>query len=151
MDTPYEYTSTHLRRQLIMFLAKNADYFIKQQHFMNSIKGLYGWPEPSKDDIGPFSFHSYLQYMLEDDSWADEVVIHSLSLMFQVTITILRGLDLTEVTVRHGLHIKDVDLLYLYTGGNHYSVIGMFKISFVRVPGHQEGVEVIDAESLVIE
>ena len=63
MDTPYEYTSTHLRRQLIMFLAKNADYFIKQQHFINSIKGLYGWPEPSEDNVGPFSFQSYLQYM----------------------------------------------------------------------------------------
>ena len=77
MDTPFKYTSTHLRRHLR-------------------------------------SFQSYLQYMLEDDSWADEVVIHSLSLMFQVTITILRGHDLTEVTVRHGLDITDVDLLYLY-------------------------------------
>ena len=122
-----------------MFLAKNADYFIKQQQFINSIKGLYGWPELSEDDVGPFSFQSYLQYMLEDDSWADEVVIHSLSLMFQVTITIVRGHDLTEVTVRHGLDIKDVDLLYLYTGGNHYSAIGMFKISFVRVPGCWQG------------
>ena len=118
-----------------MFLAKNADYFIKQQHFINSIKGLYGWPEPSEDDVGPFCFQSYLQYMLEDDSWPDEVVIHSLSLMFQVTMTILRGHDLTEVTVRHGLGMKDVDLLYLYIGGNHYSTIGMCKISFIGLLG----------------
>ena len=124
-----------LRRQLVTFLAKNADYFIKQQYFLNSIKGLYAWPEPSEDDVGPFCFQSYLQYMLEDDSWADEVVIHSLSLMFQVTITILRGHDLTEVTVRHGLDMKDVDHFYFYTGGNHYSTIGMCKISFLRSSG----------------
>ena len=108
-------------------MAQHADFFINHQGTIDSIKGFYGWPNQSEDEDGPFSFQSYLQFMLESKTWVDECLIQVLSIMFQKTITVIRAHDLTEVTIRHQKELTKVDLLYLYAGNSHiaYSAIGI--------------------------
>ena len=95
-------------------MAQHADFFHKSPGHHDSIKGVYGWPNQSEDEDGPFSFQSYLQFMLESKTWVDECLIQVLSTMWQTTITVVRAHDLTEVTVRHQKELTKVDLLYLY-------------------------------------
>ena len=49
----------------------------------------------------PQSICSYLQDMLKAWYWADEIVLRAMSIMFNVTITVIRAETGLEVKVRH--------------------------------------------------
>ena len=92
-DMPIEYVTPLMRRDPVVFLAENADYFFPK--FEDWIKGGYGGLRLSKEeyeekskkgtltddedkayhDPGPFSYQEYLQYLLKDSTWGDEVLI----------------------------------------------------------------------------
>ena len=138
IKSPDEYTYTHLRRQVVAFLAENAEYFVVGLDI--SIMANYGMNRMSpelyekklKDQTltaneqedyeapGPFSYYTYLKYMLQDSSWGDEVVLVAISNMWQVGITVLNGESLTQVKLRHQRPIEGADLLLVRCGGNHY-------------------------------
>ena len=98
-DVPKEYTSMHLRRQLVITLCNHKDFY----HIMvESIKGTYGFPrmpEEEYEDLynrdlltdqqvqdhncpGPFSFLGYLRALLEPNFWGDELCLCLLSMAF---------------------------------------------------------------------
>ena len=92
-DMPIEYVTPLMRRDLVVFLAENADCFFPK--FEDWIKGGYGdlrlskeeYEEKSKKgtltddedkayhDPVPFSYREYLRYLLKDSNWGDEVLI----------------------------------------------------------------------------
>ena len=61
-------------------MAQHVDFSINHQGIIDSLKGLYGWPNQNEDEDGPFSFQSYLQFMLESKTWVDECLIQVLSI-----------------------------------------------------------------------
>ena len=62
-----EYTATHLKRQLIHFMALRADVFAK--YCNDHILFEYNNPQLNKN----FSYKDYLLYMLQDHSWGMHV------------------------------------------------------------------------------
>ena len=109
IDSPLEYSNTHLRRQIVVTVAENPEFFfpVLSQH----TKGNYGHIRKSKatydqkkregtitsqekEDYecpGPFSLKSYLQALLKRKFWGDEMVLMVSSMMWQVGITVLTG------------------------------------------------------------
>ena len=110
VDCLKEYTNTHLRRQLVMEIVKHKEFFFlilqkciamnygpirlaeeeyKSKCADNSITveqwHMYHGP-------GPFSFYTYLKYILNHSSWGDEITLILLSMMFQVCVTIVDSL-----------------------------------------------------------
>ena len=144
-DMPIEYVTPLMRRDLVVFLAENAAYFFPK--FEDWIKGGYGglrlskeeYQEKSKEgtltddeckayhDPGPFSYQEYLQYLLKDSTWGDEVLIVTMSMRWQIAITVLHD-DLRESRVRHDRPLTDADLVLVYCGNNHY--VGACKYPF---------------------
>ena len=103
-DAPKEYTSMHLRRQLVITLCSHKHFFYPIM--VESIKGTYGFPrmpEEEYEDLynrdlltdqqvqdhncpGPFSFLGYLRSLLEPNFWGDELCLCLLSITFQIGI-----------------------------------------------------------------
>ena len=81
---------------VVLFIAKNADYFIKDKEFVNTLKATYGWAD---SDEGPFSFVGYLRFILQEDTWINELFIYILSIMWQAKITIVHAHNMDESKV----------------------------------------------------
>ena len=105
-------------------MAINAKYFCRNTQVQAVLRGTYGWEQEGAFTEGPFTFASYLKACLSKDFWADEIILHAISLMWQVTITVVHSDSLREETVRHGRPMDNTDILVLYSGGSHYSAIG---------------------------
>ena len=61
------------------------------------VRGIYG---AGDDNTYPQSVCSYLQDMLKARYWADEIVLRAISIMFNITITVIRAETVLEVRVR---------------------------------------------------
>ena len=106
---PYEYTNSHLRRQIVVFICNAAEYLFPmlQVH----IKGNYGHARLSRSQFkrkeregtltpqerseynepGPFSPVSYLEAFLDKGFYGDEITLVVMSMMWQLRITVLQA------------------------------------------------------------
>ena len=67
------YQTCHLRRQAIVhFLHHHEDNEYKNW-IIKEIKQLYGSDE--EGGLGPFSVKSYLQHMVKNGSWGDNIIL----------------------------------------------------------------------------
>ena len=149
-DFPLEYVNTLFRRDLICFIAEHPPFFYDL--FELHIKWVYGGIRLSKEEYtqkmkdktitpseeyeynhpGPFSFREYLEYVLLDTTWGDELLIVAMSMRWQITITVVHAGSseedeygqkkdpLRESRVRHNRPLEEVDLVLVYCGNNHY-------------------------------
>ena len=157
-DFPVEYVNPLMRRDLVCFIAEHAAFFYEL--FEPHIKGVYGGLRLSKEEYeqkrkdktitpseeyeyhhpGPFSFKEYLEYILLDGTWGDELLIVAMSLRWQIAITVVHaGVDdedpekkdpLRESRVRHNRPLEEVDLVLVYCGHNHYVGASKYFFSF---------------------
>ena len=147
MDVPYEYTNTHMRRQVIMLILKHIEFFYPV--FKPSIYGIYGHKRMSEEELskkelagdisasdaaeqrmpGPHSMYSYLESMLNPKTWGDEIILTTISMMWQIRITILIGETLIQEKIRHTRSFRNADLSAVLCGSAHY--VGAGKFHFV--------------------
>ena len=138
LQLPEEYRSNHLRFQLVHFMCKNHKFTFEV--IEGPVKIQYGHSRLSQEDYlkktqdgtitpsevenytlpGPFSFQSFLKFMIEPNTWGDQTTILLLSMMWQLPITVLYGEELTQVPIRHDKLINDVELLLVFVGRSHY-------------------------------
>ena len=137
-DMPLEYVIPLFRRDIVMFLVENADFFYPMLEV--TIRGTYGgkrltreaYLQKTKDGTitpveemeynypGPFSYASYLKYMLLESSWGDEVILCVVSMMWQLKITVLHAESLHETRIRHNVPLEEADMVVVYCSGAHY-------------------------------
>ena len=120
LDAPYEYTPQHLRRQIVLFVAKNADFFYRQ--VSKQLAYEYG-SEAAKGEAklpGPFTFVEYLEHLLKDSAWGDQWVLYFVSCMWQLSVTIVKADTLQQYRIRHNNSWWLTDLVLLHCNNNHY-------------------------------
>ena len=101
LAVPVEYTSQHMRREVVLHLATDmANY---EQDLIPFIRGIYGAGDPLTT---PQSICSYLQDLLQSNFWADEIVLRVLSIIFRLTITVIRGDTGREERVCHNRELS---------------------------------------------
>ena len=120
VDAPVEYTSAHLRCQLIFTVYNHKEFFYPL--LIESTKGIYGFPrmDPDKyqrlydeglltdaqvDDHntpGPFSFLGYLRALQQPDFWGDELYLCLISMCLQIGITVINVEGFTRVSLDTG-------------------------------------------------
>ena len=138
IDSPQEYTTTHLRRDIVLLAAEYPAYFYKLLE--EGIKGTYGFPRKLRSEYialkkanklsaadeedmnmaGPFSFCSYLEHMLQGDTWADIGIIRVMSCLFQNTIAIVTAETLITYRIRNEHQLDEMDMVLIHKDGNHY-------------------------------
>ena len=102
VDVPREYTNTHLRRHIVMYVLQNVQFFFPLLRF--PIMGNYGhtrlsseeYAQKERDGIltpqgiadqrcsGPFSLYFYLQHVLIPSIWGEEIIITPVSMIWQI-------------------------------------------------------------------
>ena len=82
---------------------------------------MYGW---AGGDEGPFFLQSFLASHLRPNTWADELIIMALSIMWQLKIIIVTGHDRKCSRVRLKGTLKQADMIFLHTGNKYFSTIG---------------------------
>ena len=148
---------------MICFIAEHPAFFYDL--FELHIKGVYSGIRLSKEEYdpenerirqslpaeefeynhpGPFSFKEYLEYVLLDTTWGDE--LHDcghVNEMADCTITVVHAGSseedeypgqkkdpLRESRVRHNRPLEEVDLVLVYCGHNHYVGASKYLFSF---------------------
>ena len=120
IDCPKEYTSVHLRRQLLAFLMDHAEYYINDQTFIEGLRGTYGW-----DGTQGLSLVTYIEMMMSPQAWGDELCLYILAHMWRVGITLLYPSENNRQNqIRHTMPLSQVHFALFYTGHSHYSPIG---------------------------
>ena len=115
IDCPLEYSNTHLRRQIVVTVTENPEFFwlMLELH----IKGNYGhlrlsksvYDQRKKDNVltqqkkedyeapGPFSLVGHLKALLKRKFCGEEMVLMIVSMMWQVGITVITGETLRSI------------------------------------------------------
>ena len=138
MEVPEEYRNNHLRFQLAYFMVKNHAFcsdllqnvirFEYGHHRLSKKEYLKGMKEGTLTEAqiadyqvpGPFSFIGYLKYILEGSTWGDQGLLTLISMMWQVTITIVNAEDLSQIKIRHQRPLDQVNLVVVLAQRCHY-------------------------------
>ena len=142
-DIKREFTTMHLRRLIVVMVSQYPTFFL---HYLKRPIGLkYGMDRLSKKQIErgrkkgtvsqkdiedsklpcPFSLAFYMQHVLTNGTWGDDMVLQLISCLWQISITILKTNGLGEIRIRHNMRISKVDLVVVHAGGDHYLGCGM--------------------------
>ena len=138
MNHPREYQYLMLQRQVVLTCTENPEFF--NELLADHIKANYGplrlSPEEYKEKEaantltrtqiedqrlpGPFSFVSYLEYLLKDGTWGDYGALLVMSMMWQQKITVVFADKLHQQRIRHTQTMRNCDILLIYCEGFHY-------------------------------
>ena len=147
MTAPEEYRSNHLRYQIVYFITQNhgfcftvlktlilAEYGqlrLPHDEFVRKMMNntITDEEEERQKKPGPFSLVTYLQALLEPTFWGDHGVVCMVSMMWQVSLTVLTAETLKLHKVRHDRLLEKTDLLLIRAGHNHY--LGACEYSFL--------------------
>ena len=135
---PYEYTNSHLRRQIVIFVCNLVEYLFTmlQVH----IKGNYGHARLTKsqyrkkdrevtmtpqersefNEPGPFSLVSYLEAFLDIGFYGDEITPVLISMMWQLRITVLQAETQMQTKIRHSNTLALTNMVLVRTSQLHY-------------------------------
>ena len=62
----------------------------------SALRASYGVPDPTASHGGPFSYKTYLTKMLDKQFWGDEIMLWSVSMMWNLKITVVNSKTLQE-------------------------------------------------------
>ena len=122
VSLPY-FKSRHLWQQMVQF-AIEGQYFLIPT-VMPQIQGLYG----NSDFFFPVTFKEYLQYMLEDGVWGDQVALYLIARMWNMKISILVAggwqvtVEIYKVPLHHQGGMVEADIVVAFNGHGHYSPV----------------------------
>ena len=128
MAVPMKYTNQHMRREVVFHLATHvAEY---EQDLIPLIREIHGAGDPLTT---PQSVRSYLQDLQQTNLWVDEIVLRVLSIIYKLTITVIRGDTGREERVCHNRELSEVDIVLVLTRRGHYSSAGKFLHLFLHI------------------
>ena len=61
-----------------------------------------------------------MKALLEDGFWGDALCLALISMMWQISITILQEEDFHQIKFRHSERLKNADLVLVHCQGCHY-------------------------------
>ena len=91
-----------------------------------SLYGIEEWADPSRGWNPPLSFKQYLRLLLQRDFWGDEIVLHAISCMWSMRITVLNTKTLQEYRIQHNKVMEYTDVVITYNAMNHFNAAGMY-------------------------
>ena len=140
---PAECADAHIRRVIIKVISHSHQFFFNL--FKRSIATTYGLDRDTPEQIqqkiaakkiteqelreanypGPFSFHSWLKFMLENSSYGDAMIVMAMSMLWNLKITVLNAERLFEIRFRHNSIISKADMVLVQSSQTeHYVAAG---------------------------
>ena len=96
-----------------------------------ALESNYGLDEETPTFRGPLTYKSYCRHLLDKEVWGDEVVLYTVSVMWNLCIIVFNSKTDEEYQVRHNAVMDHTDVNVVFNARTHYSTTG-------RLPGpHQ--------------
>ena len=89
-----------------------------------AIKAAYRVADPTASHGGPFSYAVYMRKLLKKQFWGDEIVLWSISMMWNLKVSVVNSKTLQEYRIRHDCTLCHVDVALVYNSHSHYSAAG---------------------------
>ena len=112
IDCPLEYSNTHLRRQIVVTVTKNPEFFWPMLAL--HIKGNFGHIRLSKSVYDKRSLVGYLRALLKRKFWGEEMVLMIVSMMWQVSLTVITRETLRSIKFRHSNALPKADIVVIW-------------------------------------
>ena len=122
------YFPNHYFRRMVVNCIINHWQLIYNTKFL-ALMSLYDVEELADPNRGwnpLLSFKQYLCLLLQRDFWDDEVVLHAISCMRLMKITVLNTKTLQEYCIRHDKMMEKADVIIAYNAVNHFNAAGMY-------------------------
>ena len=80
---------------------------------------------------GPFSYLGYMQALLKDGFWGDELCLALISTMWQISITVVKRETFHQIKFRHSESLNNTNLVLVHCQGRHYvpAIKSLFSVS----------------------
>ena len=142
---PFEFTNTHLRRMLIMFICEQLDFLYPMLRLYISgnyghirvssteYNRLRGLSDPTRaqrlqmeeyEEPGPFSIITYMENLLKPSFYGEEIYLRLLSMIFQVRITVLDSDTFIGIKIWHDNRPLKAEVLLVHVDRHHYIPLG---------------------------
>ena len=138
-----EFTNTHLRCMLVLFMVENFKMLWPLLHLC--ILNNFGHHRLSEEEFqakvadsiitdaereaysepGPLSVHGYLQSLLKPSFCGDELCLLIITIIWKVRITVLHAKTLLAITFRHMNVSRKADIILVHCSGSHYIPLGI--------------------------
>ena len=113
------FPNRYLRCQVVMYLVQQRAYFLATHKLY-----LLGQYTGTGGDPGPFSYKSYLIHLLDHDSWGYHIVLHTISKLLEVRVTILHSSNLRETRIHHNKALGEAEVVVVFNDQSHYNGAG---------------------------
>ena len=118
---PY-YPNRYFRHQVVSWMVNNRQKVFK--YMEAALRASYGVPDPIALHGGPFSYKTYLTKMLKKQFWSDEIILWSVSMMWNLKIMVVNSKTLQEYRFHHDVALQHVDVWLVYNASTHYMAVG---------------------------
>ena len=142
---PLEFTNTHLRRMIVIFICEQLDFLYPMLRL--AISGNYGHlrvdatkynrlkslPNPTAaqllqieefEEPGPFSVVTYMENLLRPSFYGEEICLRLISMIFQVRLSILDSSSFVAIKIRHENRSLNADIILVHVDRHHYIPLG---------------------------
>ena len=94
-------------------------------HKERYLRQTYGIPDDDVRFPTPFSYKQSCRNVLDRHFWGDAVILHVVSCMWALKLTVINSQTLQQYRVRHVVGLKDVDIALVFNASCHYTAAGM--------------------------
>ena len=142
MKCPREFTNTHLRRMVVLFIIENFEMLwpllhvsvlnnfghirMPEEEFQSKLAAgtLTDQERAIHDEPGPYSVYGYLNQLLQPGFYGNELCLLIASMIWRVRITILHAESLRAIKVRHMNQALKADFVLVHCAGSYYIHLG---------------------------
>ena len=110
-------TGREYRNAVILVKLKKTNVFVGKHKEQTNHKSLMTYK-------GPLTYKSYCRALLNKKFWGDEVVLYTVSCMWNLLITVFNSRTDQEYWIRHGAIMDRADVNLVLNGGMHYGATG---------------------------
>ena len=110
-NAPY-YPMRYFRRQVVAWMIKHRQLVMANKGV--ALMANYGLEEEDGQFKGPLSYKQYLQHVLQHRFLGDEIILHAISCMWNLRITVLNSRTLEEYRIWHSFSLADADVGIVY-------------------------------------
>ena len=140
---PREFTNTHLRHMLVLFMVENFEMLwpllhvcilnnfghhrLLEEEFQAKMADgtIMDAEREAYAESGPFSVHAYLHSLLKPSFYGDELCLLIISMIWKVRITVLHAETLLAIKFRHMNVSMKADIILVHCSGSHYIPLGI--------------------------
>ena len=121
------FPNRYFRRMVVNYIVNHRQLIYNYKFLaLMSLYGIEEWADPGRGWNPPLSFKQNCHLLLQRDFLSDEIVLHAISCMWSMKITVLNTKTLQEYRIWHDKVMEKTDVIITYNAMNHFNATGTY-------------------------